>query len=138
MPDPLAVLLHLKKILSPEGVCLIRIPMIDSWAWREYGVDFVQIDAPRHLFIHSRKSMAFLAAAAGFRIDETVEESSIFQFWGSELYRRGIPLKAPGPGGSGPARTIFSEAEMASFRKKAIQLKRRGEGDQRALFMRHV
>lgn len=138
MSDPFKVLFQLKKILSKQGVCLIRIPMIDSWAWRNYGVDFAQIDAPRHLFLHSRKSMGMLAAQTGFRIDEMVEESSLFQFWASEQYRRGISLNAADSYGRNPEGSIFTKAEIASFRKRAKELRKRGVGDQRAFFLSQV
>ncbi len=33
-------------------ICLIRIPIKTEHIWNLYGVDWVQVDAPRHFYIH--------------------------------------------------------------------------------------
>src|SRR5260370_21502220 len=66
-----------------NGVCVVCIPVL-GWAWRHYGVRWVQLDAPRHLFLHSQTSFAILAERSGFRIEKVIFDSSEFQFWGSE------------------------------------------------------
>jgi hypothetical protein len=45
----------------------------------------VQLDCPRHLAIHTSRSMEQAAGLAGLTIAKTVYDSSAFQFWGSEL-----------------------------------------------------
>lgn len=47
--DPFETLCSVRRLLS-SGTCLIRIPIVDSWAWENYGVNWIQIDAPRHFF----------------------------------------------------------------------------------------
>lgn len=61
MPEPHRVFAQLAKIVSDNGTILIRIPVIDGHAWREYQMNWFQVDAPRHLFIHSVTSINMLA-----------------------------------------------------------------------------
>jgi 2-polyprenyl-3-methyl-5-hydroxy-6-metoxy-1,4-benzoquinol methylase len=66
MDNPCGVLKQIDKLLNPDGELLIRIPVSDSFAWRKYGVDWFQLDAPRHFFLHTTKSIALLAKNSGF------------------------------------------------------------------------
>jgi SAM-dependent methyltransferase len=135
IPDPLETLRHSAAILSKEGCCLIRIPTVSSYAWRHYGVSWVQLDAPRHLFLHSVPSVRLLAAEAGFEMKEVIYDSTEFQFWGSEQYLHDIPLNAEGSYATCPTNSIFTEAEIQSFRERAQCLNQRGEGDQAAFYL---
>lgn len=90
MSDPAGAMSHFARLLAPAGKLLIRIPVADSEAWRTYRADWAQLDAPRHHFLHTRRSMECLAARSGFRIDTVTYDSNGFQFWGSEQYRRDI------------------------------------------------
>ena len=93
--DPLDQLLELKRYLSPEGEILIRVPLADSYAFRSFGRDWVQLDPPRHLWLYTEASIGSLAKQAGLEIVERFRDSTAFQFWGTELVRRGLPLDAP-------------------------------------------
>jgi 2-polyprenyl-3-methyl-5-hydroxy-6-metoxy-1,4-benzoquinol methylase len=92
---PKDVLLAAARRLAPGGVLRIEIPVADSAAWREYGQYWVDLDAPRHLFIHTRQSMSIAAEAAGLDLYETEPRSDMFEFWVSELYKSGITLYEP-------------------------------------------
>jgi len=122
MPCPLDVLKRIFHLLRPGGAALLRIPLADSFAWRTYRTHWVQLDAPRHLFLHTKASIALLASRSGFTTTDIRYDSSAFQFWGSEQYRAGIPLSA--------RRKIFSPREMRDFERRAHELNRRGDGDQ--------
>lgn len=81
-----------RQRLRPGGTCVVCIPVL-GWAWREYGVCWSQLDAPRHLYLHTLKSFSSVVAQAGFRIDQVVYDSDEFQFWASELYSQGRHLQ---------------------------------------------
>jgi SAM-dependent methyltransferase len=132
--DPLADLTAAKDRLKAGGTCLVRVPTVSSYAWRHYGVNWVQLDAPRHLFLHSVESVRILAERSGLRLREVVYDSSSFQFYGSEQYVRGIPLESTTPGADSAAR-LFSKAEIRRFEKRAKELNRKGEGDQAAFYL---
>ena len=48
------------RILKHKSFLMIRIP-IKGFAWEKYKENWVQLDAPRHFFIHTLKSMGILA-----------------------------------------------------------------------------
>jgi len=108
IPDPLNILHSLRKILSAIGSVVIRVPIVSSFAWRHYKTDWVQIDAPRHLYLHSLESMAFLARKSGFVIDKIEYDSNANQFWGSEQINRGISYMDECSYRVNPAKSIFS------------------------------
>src|SRR5260370_1959800 len=68
MPEPLAVIGELKRLLNPGGRLLIRIPLAGTWAWRNYGGNWVALDSPRHLDLHTPPRIRPLAQAAGLRV----------------------------------------------------------------------
>ena len=73
---------------------MIRVP-VPGFAWREYGVDWVGLDPPRHLHIVSPEGMRRLAEAHGLSIVASYWDSWSLQFWGSEQYEADIPLRDP-------------------------------------------
>jgi SAM-dependent methyltransferase len=135
MADPVAVLRLATACLAPGGRVLIRIPLVSSWAFREYGVHWVQLDAPRHLFLHSPESLTRVAAAAGLGVREVVWDSTAFQFWGSEQYARDIPLRAADSYATNPARSPFTPRDIAAFARRAAELNRARAGDQAAFIL---
>ena len=66
--SPFNQISSISKFLEPGQFILIRIPVVGGYAWREYSIDWVQIDAPRHLSIPTIKSMEVLAKRAGFSL----------------------------------------------------------------------
>jgi len=94
MPEPLVVMKQLHRLTKEGGTVLIRIPLADSYAWRTYGVDWLQLDAPRHIYLHTCKSIERIAKQSGFHIKDIVYDSDAEQFLGSEQYKRDIPRRA--------------------------------------------
>lgn len=115
IPDQIGTLGAVKARLKPDGHCLIRIPLVSSLVWELYGTDWVELDAPRHLYLHSVKSMEILCKCAGFEIVQTTWDSGAFQFYGSEQYRRDIPLTAENSYWKDPSRSDFTYREIAEF-----------------------
>jgi SAM-dependent methyltransferase len=129
MDDPLLTLKNIHRLLSAGRFALIRIPVGQCHAWETYGVNWYQLDAPRHFFLHTEKSMEVLAAQAGFKVSKIIYDSKGFQFWISEGYERGIPfeeqLNAP----------PFSKLELNKLDEKAKVLNQEGRGDQACFFL---
>jgi len=92
MPEPHNVLENIYKILNDDGILLIRIPVSDSFAYRKYQNNWYQLDAPRHFFLHTTKSMSYLAKNNGFTIKDVIYDSTEYQILGSETYCRDIRL----------------------------------------------
>ena len=116
--------------LASGGRCLIRIPIVSSDAWEEYRDRWVQLDAPRHLVLHSTESLKRLAESVGLQVEAVVHDSTMFQFEGSELYRRDRPLTELSP-------ATYSRAQRRAFAQRAAVLNARGRGDQAAFYLRH-
>jgi SAM-dependent methyltransferase len=131
MADPAGVLAQVHRLLAPSGRLLLRIPLAGSWAWRTYGVHWVQLDAPRHLFLFTPRGLDLLAGRAGFVHRGTVYDSGPFQFWGSELYRHGTALQDSGSVDGNPPPTV-SHNELARWERQAKRLNRECDGDQGA------
>lgn len=87
--DQKQIATEIERLLAPSGKCIIRIPTIDSWAWAEYGQDWVQLDPPRHFYLHSRKSIVHLLEQAGLRVTNIIDDSIAFQVLSSEQIRFG-------------------------------------------------
>lgn len=135
MQDPLEVLKQARSLLALGGQLIISTPIASSFAWREYGVDWVQLDAPRHLFIPSVKGLEILARQAGLRVKEVVYNSTEFQFWGSEQYRKGIALTDKRSYRRSPRGSTFTLAQIASFRQRADELNAAGDGDTASFYL---
>ncbi len=92
LTNPLQLLKNLHPMLSDEGTLILRTPVMGKYAWEKYGVNWVQLDAPRHLNIITEKALNIILDKAGFKIVDTEFDSTSFQIWGSEQYSKGISL----------------------------------------------
>jgi SAM-dependent methyltransferase len=138
LPDQLAVLQRCSNLLASDGVLIVRIPVVGGEAWKTYREGWVQLDPPRHFYLHSLDSLSLIAAKAGLDVDKVIYDSSSFQFWGSELYKRGIPLFDPRTlVGTDPS-SVFTSDEMASFERKACLANENRTGDQIVAWIRHA
>ena len=139
VPEPRETLSAARRLLAPGGHCLIRVPVVPSRAFSCYGAHWVQLDAPRHLFLPSAEGMRALAAAAGLAVERVAYDSTAFQFWGSELYLRGVPLVDPAvvpPRPRPEAASGFAPDELAAWRAEARALNAREDGDQACFYLR--
>lgn len=140
MPDPLAAMKHIKRLCAPSGVVLIRLPVAGCLAWKEYGVDWYQIDAPRHLVIPSRKGMEILTEHAGLHLFRVDFDSDERQFCYSEQYRERIPLNDPRSYAtrqrSSTEPGLFSPSQISSFKARTREANINGEGDQACFYFR--
>lgn len=138
LADPIETLLSVTKLLNKNGVCLIRIPTVSSYAWEHYRGNWVQLDAPRHFFLHSVKSIGLLAGMSSLNLEKTIYDSTDFQFWGSEQYVKDIPLMDSRSYLKNPSGSIFSKEEISEFKKKAKELNSKNLGDACAFILRKV
>jgi len=90
--DPHEVLDSVKRLLSPKGVAQIKIPVHPNIAFELFKENWYQLDAPRHIFIHTKESMEYLAKEHGLTIIKTQYDSNSGQIIHSYLYTLGYPL----------------------------------------------
>lgn len=129
MKNPRRVLEQANLLLSSGQHLIVRIPLAAA-AWRRYGTNWAQLDPPRHLFLHTLKSINLLTDQTGFEIREIEFDSNEFQFWASEQYEKDIPLKSPESYLIDPSKSIFKKDDIEDFRKLSIQLNEEHQGDQ--------
>ena len=134
LPNPKDHLRKVHELLDDEGICIVRIPTVSSYAWEHYREKWVQLDAPRHFFLHSNESMELLAKEAGFNIYKIEDDANHFQFIGSEKYLNDIPLSAPKQ--KGILASLKRKWNNQRFGRKAKRLNRMGKGDQSAFYFR--
>jgi SAM-dependent methyltransferase len=134
LPDPRQSLVACRERLTSGGRLLLRIPTVDSEAWERYRENWVDLDAPRHLHLHSRQSLEILASESGFCIRDWWCDSDGFQIWGSELYRRGLTLKNP-QGAYVRPNDYFNGDDLGRFEREAAAWNDIGRGDQVAILL---
>ena len=127
MDQPLQVLVKIYSLLSDNGFVIIRIPVMGGFAWKKYGVNWVQLDAPRHFFLHTVKSLKILCDQSGFEISDFVYDSNALQFIGSEKYLRNISLTEKA--------NIFSRKSIRELTKEAVRLNAANDGDQACFYL---
>jgi SAM-dependent methyltransferase len=136
MPDQHGAMRDFARLLAPSGTVLIRIPLAGSEPWRRYGTDWVELDAPRHTFIHSRASFERLAQEAGFEISHVSYDGEAFGYWGSELYRRGTGCFDPRTRMLRDPAACFTAEEIRAFEQAAAAANERGEAGRAAFYLR--
>jgi 2-polyprenyl-3-methyl-5-hydroxy-6-metoxy-1,4-benzoquinol methylase len=136
IPNPAETIEHVSKLLVKGGVCLLRIPTVSSYAWEHYRENWVQLDAPRHFYLHSVESIKRLADKAHLNLERVIYDSGPLQFWGSEQYIKGIPLESEQSYNVNPSKSIFSDADIRHFERAARKLNLESRGDQAAFYLR--
>jgi len=126
--DPLAALAVACERLAPSGRILVRVPIAGSVADLRYGEHWVSIDAPRHQHVPTEPGLRRLAERAGLRVQRAFYDSTGFQFWGSEQYRRGIALQSDDSVARKPP-GVFSSDQLAQWERDAVRLNREHRGD---------
>jgi SAM-dependent methyltransferase len=134
LQDPKKELNHIAEILNADGTCILTVPTIDSYAWHKYGTSWYQIDAPRHFYLHSLRSMEILADEAGLMIDKVRYNSIYTQFFYSELYQAGIPMRER------PKINLLHKPawkwEKFKFNRLASRLNKRNMGDMFVVYLK--
>jgi len=136
IPDQLALLKAVHARLEKGGTCLVRIPLVSSHVWEKYGVNWVELDAPRHLYLHSVDSITNLGRQAGLELYDVIYDSLAFEFYGSEQYLRDIPLKDPRSMWVNPDSDLFTSAEKEDFELMAARVNAERSGGRAGFYFR--
>lgn len=129
LPDPAKALTSLRAIVRDSGALLLRIPVASCYARRKYGIYWAGWDAPRHLFLHTVRSMSLLAQECRFTMERVTYDSTIAQIISSELYLRGID-------GPSKAKLTLPKAQQLSLRRFVEEINLRGDGDTACFYLR--
>jgi len=135
---PLEVMKQSNRLLSKNKFLLLRIPVADSYAFKHYKENWCSLDAPRHLFLHTKKSIKILAEQSGFEVKKINYDSRSWQLWGSEQYNINISLLDDRSYYISPKNSIFTKNQIDEFEKKTIDLNKNGEGDQAEFYLQKI
>lgn len=136
LATPLNYLKKAHQLLKENGICLLRLPTVSSGAWETYKENWAQLDAPRHLFLHSIQSLSILAASAGFTITEIFQETTLFPIIASEQYLRDIPVYGDKQSYYEGNKSLFSVEEIEAFRIQLLKWEQEGRADSIALILK--
>ena len=127
--DQFKTLTKISDLLDINGIAIITIPIKNEYIWNKYGINWVQIDAPRHFFIHTLKSLQILIDKTDLKIKYYTYDSDAFQFWGSEQYVKDIPLMSENSFLINPKKSIFKNNQIKKFQEEASSLNAKELGD---------
>ena len=130
VPDPNRTLLHAARLVRRGGTCLIRIPVMGTYLWRRFRENWVELDAPRHLYSFSVESMHVLAANSGFKVRQIVFDSNAWEIAASVRYERNIPLRSTPRSTDG-----FSKAELADFGRQVEALNKQHDAGRACFYL---
>ena len=136
VPDPLQNLVKVNELLTDGGICILRIPTVSSFAWEHYKEHWVQLDAPRHYFLHSMQSIQLLAGKAGMNLFKVEFDSTYKQFTDSEGYLLNQSLKTPRK--KGIVNFVKRKVKKMRYRKMAEKMNKIQRGDQAVFFLKKV
>lgn len=136
IPAPRHVMKRVEELLRAGGLCIIQVPIVPSHAWTTYRENWVQLDAPRHLFVPSLRGIEILTETLGLRVISVRWNSTELQFWGSEQYARGMALTSSGSHVFGFRRSMFTRLQIRRYRRLAAKLNIERKGDQAVIAIR--
>lgn len=125
MTDPLEVLKSVRRLLKPDGILYMSIPTYPNIAFEKFETHWYQLDAPRHIFLHSKKSLAWLAQVSGMMISNIRYDSNDSQFIRSYFYQHGIPFFEQNQLVS----QYFSEKDIERLKNEAVIWNKKEYGD---------
>ena len=135
-PNPREVLRSVRSLLNDGGTVLVRIPIAGSYAWRTYRENWVQVDAPRHLFLPTENSMIALAAQVGLRCTSVVFDAGRLMLLGSEVYARDLPLYQQNGRFTYEDPDMFSESTRQDYALLTARLNHQKDSDQACFHFR--
>ena len=129
--NPQKIIKFARKIINNNGLFMIRTPLIDSYAFKKYGSNWVDLDPPRHLVLLSKKAMYLLASKFNFNIVKIIYDSNESQFIGSELYKMGLNLSLS-------KKFKFTDEQLLGWKLLSDKLNSKEEGDQACFILKPI
>ena len=128
MDDPVENLARLKELLEEDGFLFISIPVKSDLIWKDYGVNWLGVDAPRHIVLYTPEGFEILCEKVGLKIEEVIYDSKAASFFLSECFKRDIAIDEENDA------YVLSKKEMDLLEVKASKRNQIKQGD-RAIFI---
>lgn len=129
MDNQLINLKCFEKLVTGDGIIVIRIPIKSDFFWKKYGVHWFQIDAPRHFFLHTIESFRILCNQTNLEVVDVICDSYAGCMLNCEKYSRDISMRDE------EWDTFkLDNKTMENFKKEVDKLNANNDGDQ-AIFL---
>jgi SAM-dependent methyltransferase len=92
VPSPDAVFVELSRLLVEGGVLIVRVPVVPNAIYDEFGIDWPQLDAPRHTHTFTVKALGLLAAKHGFSVVNLAYDSEPWSLVVARSYALGVAM----------------------------------------------
>ncbi|MFK8184200.1 MAG: class I SAM-dependent methyltransferase [Phormidesmis sp.] len=125
----------IKNLLEDKGKICIRIPLVGGKAWEEHKENWFQLDAPRHVLLHSEKSFRSLATDCGLSVDKVIYDSDFKQFVRSQLYEKDISSVEFLNNYAGNMGRFFTATEIEHYEKLSADSNQKKAGDQASFIL---
>lgn len=132
--DPHEVLDSAYKLLKPDGTIYMTIPFFPNAAFDVFGVNWYQLDAPRHIQLLSKESIAYLCVKHGFTVDKLEYDSNNSQFIRSFLYQEGIPYNKH----EEYFEKYYMAEDVAEMDKASEEANKNAKGDHVKIFLKKL
>ncbi len=135
--DPEATLVAAARHLRPNGVVLIRTPVMGTWFWERFGTNWWELDPPRHLWVHTPASMERVAAAAGLELVEIVWDSTYIEVIASDQISHDIAWHEPASWCESPP-AGYDDATVESLKTQVADLNAAGRAGRAGFYFRRA
>lgn len=133
MTDPLEALMSARRLITDDGIVEMSIPTYPNIAFEVFGPHWYQLDAPRHIFLHSRKSIEYLAGKSGLEVVQFKYDSNNAQMLRSFFYMHGVTFNAI----TGELiKRFFKDEQIRDFDAKSAECNENGYGDHMIVYFR--
>ena len=129
MDNQLENLKCFENLVKDDGIIVIRIPVKSKPVWKKYGVNWVQIDAPRHFFLHTVDSFKILCGKTNLIIADIIFDSYDEIFINCEKYKQNIS-----PRDSEWDTFKLDDKTTTKLKNEIRELNKKNQGD-RAIFV---
>ena len=135
IPNPFEVAAELRALMHPKSVLLLRFPNVGSPHFMRYRGNWLGLHAPRHYFLHSRKSLELVFNPVGMEIYHVKCDSEYDHYLYSQEYELDIPDNSPFSFRAGHS-GIFTGGELRYWKAKAKRFNRALVGDWIVYYLR--
>lgn len=130
IPDQIGTIQAAQRLLNDNGKIIIRIPTVSSIAYEKYKSNWFQLDAPRHLFLHSHQSIENLANTANMKITKMWCDSNENQFLISELHQKNVKTELNHDKIKIAIKHNFTKEELMKYKQLTRSVNAELKGDQ--------
>lgn len=81
LPDPAASLREMRRILSPDGMIILKVPNIASDSAARFPAHWLGLELPRHLYHFDPATVTRLLGRHGFRVTAIRQDLGAWGFW---------------------------------------------------------